>query len=242
MDIVAIADPRPANRDRTFKGSHPEVRIGLNKKLGMDKAAKIQQFESHIELLKARSEGKVEFDMVVIAVPLSQHAPITMACLDAGLHVLTEKLMAHNITECKQMIRKAEEKGLLLAVGHQRHYSVLYDNANDLIQKGLLGDIKFIRAQWHRNNSFPGSDSWRKWGVSKEAKADEKALLEMEKSGKLKELGYETLQLHGRWIDGGTGKPSDGCGQHLSRQGSPDRRSGIWRQELLRCQRCRTEI
>lgn len=54
MDIVAIADPRPANRDRTFKGSHPEVRIGLNKKLGMEKAAKIQQFESHIDLLKAR--------------------------------------------------------------------------------------------------------------------------------------------------------------------------------------------
>ncbi len=35
MKIVAIADPRPANLERTFKGSHPEVRIGLNKKLAM---------------------------------------------------------------------------------------------------------------------------------------------------------------------------------------------------------------
>ena len=194
MDIVAIADPRPANRERTFKGSHPEVRIGLNKKLGQAKASTIQEFESHIELLKARADGKIEFEMVVIAVPLSQHAPIAMACLEAGLHVLTEKLMAHNITECKQMIRKADEKGLLLAVGHQRHYSVLYDNANDLIRKGLLGDIKFIRAQWHRNNSFPGSDSWRKWGLTKEAKLDEKHLLELEKSGKLKELGYDSAR------------------------------------------------
>ena len=27
MEIVAVADPRPANIERTFKGSHPEVRI-----------------------------------------------------------------------------------------------------------------------------------------------------------------------------------------------------------------------
>ena len=194
MDIVAIADPRPGNLARTFKGSHPEARIGLFKKLGQAQASSIQQYENHVELLKARAEGKVDFEMVVIAVPLSQHAPIAMACLDAGLHVLTEKLMAHNVTQCKQMIRKADEKGLLLAVGHQRHYSVLYDNANDLIRKDLLGDIKFIRAQWHRNNSFPGKDSWRNWGIKPEAKVDEKYLLELEKSGKLKELGYDSAK------------------------------------------------
>ena len=192
MEVVAIADPRKANIEDTFRGTHPEARIGLIKKLGQDKAGTVQVFESHIELLQARADGKVSFDMVVIAVPLSQHAPIAIACLDAGLHVLTEKLMAHNITECKQMIRKAEEKGLLLAVGHQRHYSVLYDNANDLIRKGLLGDIKFIRAQWHRNNSFPGRDSWRKWEDTPTAEREH--LLELEKSGKLRELGYDSAQ------------------------------------------------
>ncbi|MBC7965560.1 MAG: Gfo/Idh/MocA family oxidoreductase, partial [Fuerstia sp.] len=192
MEVVAIADPRKANIEDTFKGTHPEARIGLIKKLGQDQAATVQVFESHIELLKARADGKVSFDMVVIAVPLSQHAPIAIACLEAGLHVLTEKLMAHNITECKQMIRMADEKGLLLAVGHQRHYSVLYDNANDLIKNGLLGDIKFIRAQWHRNNSFPGRDSWRKWEDTPTAEREH--LLELEKSGKLKELGYDSAQ------------------------------------------------
>src|SRR4029077_18248931 len=101
-------------------------------------------------------------EAVVIAVPLNQHAALELEALDAGKHVLTEKLMAHDITQCKQMIRKAREKKLLLAVGHQRHYSVLYDNANHIVQQHLLGDVKFIRAQWHRNNSFPGRDSWRK--------------------------------------------------------------------------------
>lgn len=192
MKIVAVADPRPANVDRTFKGSHPTARVGLNKKLGKATASDIKVYEDHIDLLKHKDELGLE--AVVIAVPLSQHAPIALACLDAGLHVLTEKLMAHNVTECKQMIRKAEQTGLLLAVGHQRHYSVLYDNANDLIKRGLLGDIKFIRAQWHRNNSFPGRDSWRNWGRDTYARRDEEHLLKLEKSGKLKELGYDSAR------------------------------------------------
>ena len=98
----------------------------------------------------------------MIAVPLSHHAPIAIEAMKAGKHVLTEKLMAHSISECKEMIEVAAATGRFLAVGHQRHYSVLYDNANFLVKQGLLGDIRHIRAQWHRNNSFPGRDSWRK--------------------------------------------------------------------------------
>ncbi|MCA9216930.1 MAG: Gfo/Idh/MocA family oxidoreductase, partial [Planctomycetales bacterium] len=161
MEIVAVADLRPANIERAFKGSHPVARIGLNAKLGPDTAAKIARYENHKDLLA--DKDKLGLEAVVIAVPLSQHAPIAMECMEAGLHVLTEKLMARTITQCKEMIRKADEKNLLLAVGHQRHYSVLYENANHLVKENLLGDIRFIRAQWHRNNSFPKRDSWRKW-------------------------------------------------------------------------------
>jgi predicted dehydrogenase len=114
--------------------------------------------------------------------------------MDAGLHVLTEKLMARTVTDCKKMIHTAREKRLLLAVGHQRHYSVLYENANHLIQNGLLGDIKFIRAQWHRNNTFPKRDDWRKWDQDKYAREDRAMLEKMEKEGKLQEFGYDTAR------------------------------------------------
>jgi len=73
--------------------------------------------------------------------------------------VLTEKLMAHNVAQCKIMGDVSEQTGKLLATGHQRHYSVLYDNAVHLIRWGLLGQIHHIRAQWHRGN-LPGRDSW----------------------------------------------------------------------------------
>ena len=117
-----------------------------------------------------------------------------MKCLEAGLHVLTEKLMARTITECKEMIRTARGNELMLAVGHQRHYSVLYENANHLVQQGVLGDIKFIRAQWHRNNSFPGRDSWKKWEYDKYAKPDHEYLKKLEESGGLQKLGYDSAR------------------------------------------------
>ncbi|WP_437186886.1 Gfo/Idh/MocA family protein [Planctomicrobium sp. SH668] len=189
MEVVAIADLRPTNRDRAFEGDGNENRIGLIKKLGVEKAGKIRRFESHKELIEHAKELKLE--AVVIATPLVTHAQIAMDCMDAGLHVLTEKLMARTITQCKQMIRKAKEKNLLLAVGHQRHYSVLYHNANSLVQNGLLGDIKYIRAQWHRNNSFPAGDAWQK----SIPKADAAAL----KDAPLKDFGFENINKLVNW-------------------------------------------
>ena len=80
--------------------------------------------------------------------------------MKAGLHVITEKLMAHSVHECKEMARVADADRPLLAVGHQRHYNILYANAVDSIQRGLLGEVHYIRAQWHRGN-LPGNDSWQ---------------------------------------------------------------------------------
>lgn len=188
MQIVSIADIRPTNLQRAMRGDGNEHRIGLIEKLDEEQAGKIAQYKDHRELIaNAKKDG---IEAVVIAVPLNQHAPIAMEAMEAGLHVLTEKLMAHNITECKQMIKKAEEKGLLLAVGHQRHYSVLYDNANTLVQNGLLGDVRYIRAQWHRNNSFPGKDSWRKKIPKKDAEALE---------GKTEQYGFDDMNQLVNW-------------------------------------------
>jgi predicted dehydrogenase len=188
MDIVAMADLRPFNRKRALIGDVPanDDRIGLIKKLGHKKATSIRQYADHREML----EKDKEIEAVVIAVPLNVHASIAIDCLKAGKHVLCEKLMAHNITDCKKMIHVAKEENRLLAVGHQRHYSVLYDNANDLVRQGILGDIKFIRASWHRNNSFPGKDSWLK-----EIRPEDKKEL----ADKVSQYGFDNLEELVNW-------------------------------------------
>jgi len=151
-EIVAVCEIRPTNMKRIFDGD-TGPRKGLNKVYGKDSAAKIEKFTSLKDLLDNAERLKLE--MVVIATPLNTHDVIAKACMDAELHVLCEKLMARTIGKCKGMIQYGEKKSLLLSIGHQRHYSTLYANALEVIDNGILGDIKHIRAQWPRNNSWP---------------------------------------------------------------------------------------
>jgi predicted dehydrogenase len=85
----------------------------------------------------------------------------------------------------------------LLAVGHQRHYSILYDGVVDVLQQGMLGDLRHIRALWHRNNSRPGRDSWDRWG-HEEYNAKYGDLTDKERDEVAKELatkhGYRDLK------------------------------------------------
>jgi len=71
----------------------------------------------------------------------------------------------------RELLKEADDVDLYLVTGHQRHYNVLYDNAVFLIRRGLLGDLHYIRAQWHRGN-LPGTDSWQQ-PMPKEAKPDD---------------------------------------------------------------------
>ncbi len=153
-EIVAVCDIRPTNRTRIFEGEKaPSPRKGLNGIYGVETAKKIKSFDNLDSLLAEAKSLNVE--MVVIATPLNTHDVIAKKCMDAGLHVLCEKLMARTIGKCKGMIQYAKDKGLLLSIGHQRHYSSLYAQALEVVNADVLGDVKHIRALWHRNNSWP---------------------------------------------------------------------------------------
>ena len=164
IKVVSICDIRPYNVHRAFHGDWAgdaaiAARPGLIAKYGFadEKAAK--------DAIKVESDYKKVLDdpnveAVIIALPLFLHAQVAVDALKAGKHVLTEKLMAHNVAQCKVMGRLAKKENKVLTVGHQRHYSVLYDNAVNLIRWGLLGEMHHIRAQWHRGN-LPGNDSWQ---------------------------------------------------------------------------------
>ncbi len=102
---------------------------------------------------------KEKLDAVVISTPLHTHYPITMDCLDAGLHCFTEKTLCYEIEHCRDIAKKAHEKNLIVQVGHQRRYNPTYNHAIKLAWEeqegeGILGRINHIDAQWHRNNDW----------------------------------------------------------------------------------------
>ncbi|MGD0382978.1 MAG: Gfo/Idh/MocA family oxidoreductase [Thermoguttaceae bacterium] len=167
VEVKSIADVRPYSIRRAFYGDHYsddalKFKPGLVARYGWKNETEarkhVKVYGAYQELIKnAKADG---LEAVIIALPLHLHAEAAVAALKAGLHVLTEKLMGHSVHECKEMARTAKQTDLLLAVGHQRHYNILYANAMESIRQGLLGEVHYIRAQWHRGN-MPGNDTWQ---------------------------------------------------------------------------------
>lgn len=162
--VVALADIRPYNIERSFEGdvssaNANRVRPGLIKQFGyQDRAEAEREIKVYNDDYEALLDDP-DVEAVVIALPLFLHAEAAVKAMRKGKHVLTEKLMGHNVAQCKEMGRAAAETDKFLVTGHQRHYSILYDNAVDTIRRGLLGELHHIRALWHRGN-MPGKDSW----------------------------------------------------------------------------------
>ncbi|HEY7328856.1 MAG TPA: Gfo/Idh/MocA family oxidoreductase [Gemmataceae bacterium] len=161
LEFVGVCDIRPSNMKRIFEGD-PKValRKGFNKVYGEATAKKIKKLDSYDAFTEELRKNK-DIEAVVIALPLCMHAKAAIDAMKIGkergkpIHVLTEKLMAWNIKQCKQMIRTAKETASILSVGHQRHYSLLYAHATEVVSAGVLGDIRHIRALWHRNFTWP---------------------------------------------------------------------------------------
>lgn len=182
-ELVAFCDIRPSNIKRTWDY--------INQKFGAAAAKKVRFYADWKEMLEDK-----DIELVDIALPLHLHASVTIAALEKNKHVLCEKLMAHNITECKQMIQAADKAGKLLAVGHQRHYSYLYANCRAIIDQGsVIGDIRHIRAYWHRNQAgmgAPGAETGKYDGWFKAVPVEDKNV-------DLKKYGYRTLEELIRW-------------------------------------------
>lgn len=113
-------------------------------------------------------------DAVVIATPLHEHAHITIACLNAGIHVFCEKSMARTLEDSKAMVETAKATGKILQIGQQRLFNPVYLNALERVRKGEIGQITQVRAFWHRNNNWrrpvPSPELERKinWRMYKE--------------------------------------------------------------------------
>src|SRR5438128_1763067 len=202
LEFVAVADIRPSNLKRIFKGENPpSPRKGFERIYG-GKAAGIKKYDDYKKLLEDK-----DIEAVVIAVPLHLHAQVAIDAMQAGKHVLCEKLMGWNIAQCKKMIQVADETNRILSIGHQRHYSLLYAHALEIIKSGELGDVKHIRALWHRNNSWPKLDKDGKAmldergqpvlrdGWRPDIPAEDREALQ----ARITELGYKSMEELVRW-------------------------------------------
>src|SRR5215470_9609083 len=87
-----------------------------------------------------------DVDAVVIATPVSTHYQLAKDALLCGKHVLVEKPLTADVNQAEELVALAQERNLILMVGHTFEYSPAVNELRKLVQSGDLGKIYCIEA------------------------------------------------------------------------------------------------
>jgi predicted dehydrogenase len=102
-----------------------------------------------------------DVDAVFVATTHNFLAPITLAAVEAGKHVLVEKPAATNVRELDPIIEKAEDKGVCVKVGFNHRYHSAFIKAKEIVHSGELGPLMFIRARYGHGARIGYEKEWR---------------------------------------------------------------------------------
>ena len=85
-----------------------------------------------------------ELDGVVIATPTSSHFELARRAMARGKHVLVEKPLTDSVASSRELCALAENKGVVLMVGHVFLYNEASRRVRDFIEEDELGRIYYI--------------------------------------------------------------------------------------------------
>lgn len=140
VEIVAVADICEARRKLALEAL-PNARIYTD--------------------YKALLAGERELDFLDIATPPCDHAEITVAALERGIHVLCEKPLAPTTAEAARMILAARKNERVLFPCHNYKHAPVVKLIQDVIASGRIGTVKSVTLQTFRNTHAKGVNEWR---------------------------------------------------------------------------------
>jgi len=136
LRLYAISTRDPA-RQEAARREHPEARI----------------YATLDDLL-----ADPAVDLVVLATPHDTHRDLAIRAMDAGKHVVTDKIMAMNAAQAAEMIEASQRNGVLLSVFHNRRWDWDYLTVKKVLTEGWLGEPYLFQTAIMRYRS-PGG--WR---------------------------------------------------------------------------------
>lgn len=129
-------------------------------RVGREVAPDARPFDSIHALLSADL-----CDAVVLATPSASHGLLGLDVLDAGVHLLIEKPLALSLPEAERLARVAEQRGLVLAVGHLSLHHPAVAALVARARAGALGTIERVEA-WRTSNGAKVSRESALWSLA----------------------------------------------------------------------------
>ena len=90
-------------------------------------------------------------DAVIIATPDHHHARMTIDAVRAGKHVYCEKGPIHREEEIQPLYEAVKNSSVVYQLGHQIPQNAVFQQAQEIIRRGLLGNISHVETTSNRN-------------------------------------------------------------------------------------------
>lgn len=85
-------------------------------------------------------------DAIIVATPTKYHKEIVVEAAKVGKHILCEKPMAMNLSECDEMLMAVDKAGVKLQIGFMRRFDKSFLEAKNRIESGEIGDVVQVRS------------------------------------------------------------------------------------------------
>jgi predicted dehydrogenase len=102
-----------------------------------------------------------DLDAVIIATPHDRLVSLTLACIQAGKHVLVEKPAARSADELRPVCVAAEARNVVVKVGYNHRFHPSLRKARELFDSGSIGELLFIRGRYGHGGRPGYEREWR---------------------------------------------------------------------------------
>lgn len=107
---------------------------------------KAKRFKDFREML----DQQKDIDAVVVATPDHTHAIAAVTAMRAGKHVYVQKPLTHSVSEARLLTETAIKTGVVTQMGNEGHSDDSVYEVAEIIQSGILGDIREAHAWTNR--------------------------------------------------------------------------------------------
>lgn len=102
-----------------------------------------------------------ETDAVIVATSNDSLAPMALAAVEAGRHILVEKPAARSADELRPLLGAADQAGVVAKVGFNHRFHPAFQRAREIYDQGGVGDLLYIRARYGHGGRLGYEREWR---------------------------------------------------------------------------------
>jgi len=173
---IVINEKKKLNVGIVGCGSFSKTHLSILKKI--PNANVVALCDTNIDTAKSLSEkfsvkniysyylemlDKENLDVVHVVSSAQTHAPVSIAAMKKGCHVLVEKPMAVNAQEARDMIRTSKENNVKLCVEHSLLYDPAMIEAREILNSGAIGKIVQVESWFGTSYSSNTGSPYLSW-------------------------------------------------------------------------------